>query len=66
MNYLGAYVSVNPAVLSGMPDFRKETPASIIYSGYDRANPLPNVLNLSGTARGSANLFSYSVPTFNA
>jgi len=49
-----------------MPDFRKETPASITYAGYDRANPLPYVVNASGTARGSANLFSQSYSNFNA
>ena len=68
MNYLGAYVSVNPAVLSGMPDFRKETQASIIYSGADRATPLPNIVNISGatTTRETANVFSQFYPTFNA
>lgn len=43
-----------------MSDFRKETSARIVYSGADWANALPSVVNLSGTARYSANLFSYT------
>jgi hypothetical protein len=66
MNYLGAYVSVDSAVLSAMPDFRKETQASIVYSGADWATPLPNIVNLSGATRETANVFSQVYPNFNA
>ena len=66
MNYLGANVSVDPAVLSALPDFRKETSASIIYTGADWANPLPNIVNISGTARNSANVYASTLYTFNA
>jgi len=58
-------VSVKSIVLNDMPEFRKETNASITYAGSDRARALPNVVNVSGTARNSANNYSQSFSTFN-
>jgi len=50
-NYEGFFISVDPSVLDTMPQFRKETQASITFTGRDRANSLPNIVNLSGQQR---------------
>jgi len=60
-NYEGFFVSVDQSILDAMPQFRKETQASITFTGQDRANSLPYIINLSGTARDGANVVSNTI-----